>query len=270
MAEFSSVAIPNTEIRKIRSKPTGQEYQIFVGFPYQYTPSEKALPVLYMLDANVGFSAIEFLRMLQHAQEVPEFLLVGIGYPVRHFLETLELRQRDYTPTAAPEMIAQTPSLQLKDEQIEIGRASNFLSFFREELFPFTEDTYRVVPGDRGIIGVSLGGLFALYTLFHHPDTFSRYVICSPSLWWGDGITFTYENEYASTHSHLKARVFMSAGSLEDEDIKGNMLQLSAKLRQRNYEGFNLKTHIFADETHVSGISAAICKGVKVVYSSSA
>jgi hypothetical protein len=62
----------------------------------------------------------------------------------------------------------------------------------------------------------------------------------------------------------------MSAGSLEDEDIKGNMLQLSAKLRQRNYEGFNLKTHIFADETHVSGISAAICKGVKVVYSSSA
>jgi len=261
MAEFSPVTIPNTEIRRIQSKLTGREYQLFVGFPNPYTPAKKALPVLYVLDANLCVGAFEFLRLSQHVKEIHEFILVGIGYPVEHFLETLPLRRCDYTPTVDPTEKAESPTL-------SSGQAAQFLAFIREELFPFIEDTYPVVPGDRGIVGVSLGGLFALYTLFHQPDTFSHYVVCSPSIWWDRAITFAYEQKYAANHRQLKAKVFMSSGSLETDDIKKNMLHLSEQLQQRNYAGLELTTTIFDDETHVSGVAAAICRGVNELYRS--
>jgi uncharacterized protein len=261
MAEFSPVTIPNTEIRRIQSKVTGREYQLFVGFPNPYTPAEKALPVLYMLDANLCVGAFEFLRLSQQMKEIQDFMLVGIGYPVAHFLETVPLRRRDYTPTVDPTEKAESSTL-------SSGQATQFLAFIREELFPFIEDTYPVVPSDRGIVGVSFGGLFALYTLFHQPDTFSRYVICSPSGWWDNEITFVHEEEYAAHHRQLKAKVFISAGSLEDDSIKQNMLKLSEQLQQRNYVGLALTTTILEGETHVSGVAAAICRGVNELYRS--
>lgn len=266
MAEFPCVALPNTEVRTLKSTVADQVYQLYIGLPYNYATVQKALPVLYLLDANIGFGVLEFLRMLQHVHEVPDFLLVGIGYPVYHFMETLELRQRDYTPTVDQKMAAQTASTQPGSEPYEMGGAATFLQFFQAELLPFMMTNYRIDATDRGIVGVSLGGLFALYTLFHQPDLFSRYIIISPSLWWDNQVVFAYEDKLATTRNELKARVFMSAGSLESEDIKDNVIRLAERLCQRNYDGFQLKVQILEGETHVSGVSSAICKGVRAVY----
>ena len=66
---------------------------------------------------------------------------------------------------------------------------------------PFIDEEYRTVQTDRGLYGFSMGGLFTVYTMLHHPDLFQRYIAGSPSLWWNDGITFTYEETFAREHS---------------------------------------------------------------------
>ena len=66
------------------------------------------------------------------------------------------------------------------------GGAANFLRFIREELQPFIDKEYPTIPSDRGYFGDSLGGLFGLYALFNEPETFNRYIIGSPSIWWDE------------------------------------------------------------------------------------
>ena len=67
------------------------------------------------------------------------------------------------------------------------GGAGSFLRFIRQELMPFIQSSYPVRPEEKAIAGSSFGGLFALYTLFHHPDTFNCYIIGSPSIGWDEG-----------------------------------------------------------------------------------
>jgi predicted alpha/beta superfamily hydrolase len=55
------------------------------------------------------------------------------------------------------------------------------VSVLRDEIIPLVERSYRITD-DRGIMGHSLGGLFAAYALFEAPDLFRRYGILSPSL----------------------------------------------------------------------------------------
>jgi predicted alpha/beta superfamily hydrolase len=64
------------------------------------------------------------------------------------------------------------------------GGAEDFLRFVREDLIPFMVSEYRADPADRCFMGSSLGGIFGLYSLFRHSDTFQRYIIGSP---WMEG-----------------------------------------------------------------------------------
>ena len=127
---------------------------------------------------------------------------------------------------------------------------------------------YRTDPTDSTIVGHSFGGLFALYVLFHEPDTFRRYVASSPSLWWDKKVTFEYEREYASKHTKLPAKMFLSVGSLEGPMVS-NVEELVRVLEQRKYVGLEWESHIFEDEGHFSVGGPAICRGISSVFSKS-
>jgi len=137
---------------------------------------------------------------------------------------------------------------------------------------PCANSNYRTDPEDSTIVGHSAGGLFALYVVFHEPDTFRRYVASSPFLWWDQGVTFRYEREYAGKHADLPVKLFLSAGSLEELDglhMTSNLKEFAKILEQRKYEGLELKSHIFEDAAHMSVIGTAICKGITSVFSKS-
>ena len=83
----------------------------------------------------------------------------------------------------------------------------------------------------------SLGGLFGLYTLFNQPDTFNRYIVGSPSIWWGDRAIMKDAEEFVASEKAPDAKVFMSVGALEErggEDASfamvTNMFQLETLL----------------------------------------
>lgn len=277
--QYPQVTIPNTEVRMLSSSIVSQEFKVFVALPRNYADSEKSYPVLYVLDANGFFGMVtETVRCLQLLQELPEMIIVGIGYPVSDYIQTLGLRGRDYTPSIDDEYLRKwlegvSESLVAPLVFNGTGGASYFLQFIREELVPFVHSNYRTNPEDKTIAGDSFGGLFALYTLFHHPNTFNRYIIGSPSIWWDNKITLTYEANYAANNSNLSAKVFMSVGSLEEseDDLNSsamitNMQILAKTLQDRGYDSLELRTHVFEDETHLSVIPTTMSKGLRAVF----
>lgn len=256
--EYKNVTINNTEQHIMSSKIVGDQFKICIALPKNYTETAKIYPVIYLLDANIFFGIVtDTARLLQFGQEIPELVIVGIGYPDDR--KHLHLRSRDYLPTPynIPEIA---------------GGANEFLAFILEELMPYIEERYRINSNDKVLIGDSYSGLFALYTLFHQPEAFKRYIIGSPSIYWDNAVMFDYENIYASTHDNLQAKVFLSVGALEAiyepkfAAMVANVEKLTEILRSRNYHGLELTSHIFDNETHLSVIPATMSRGLRVVF----
>lgn len=256
--ESEKVTISNTEQYIISSKIVSDEFKISVSLPKGYNESTKSYPVLYLLDANIFFGMVtDTVRLLQYGNEVPELIVVGIGYPNES--EHLVLRNRDYLPT-------------YNDMSEKSGGANKFLAFIIDELMPDIEKKYRINVNDSVLAGDSYSGLFALYTIFNKPELFRGYIIGSPSIYWDDRIIFDYENKYAQKSNKLDAKVFLSVGELEAiyepefARMVGNVEKLAEVLNSRNYSGLELTTHIFDDETHQSVIPATMSRGLRIVY----
>lgn len=270
------VAIPNTEVRFISSDIIDDEFKLSIALPQNYAETTTRYPVVYLLDANIFFGMVtETARLLQFGQEIPDCIIVGIGYP--DDAQHLGLRCRDYTPTrddegnrAWLEKISQGRKVPIKFRGS--GGAEQFLAFLCQELMPHLHECYRIDPDDMVLAGDSLGGLFALYTVFHQPATFKRYIIGSPSLYCGDAITFDYEAAYAAAHSDLPVTIFLSSGALEAifepefAAMLSNVARLTELLTSRKYPGLKLISHIFDNETHLSVIPATMSRGLRAVF----
>jgi hypothetical protein len=152
---------------------------------------------------------------------------------------------------------------------------SEAIEFLQVDVIPFVESRYQTQPEQSGFFGDSYGGLFALYALFHAPETFSRYIVGSPSIWWDDRVTLEFEEAYAAGNDDLAAKVFMSVGLLEeDPDVPElvdaamvtNIRELEALLRSREYPSLEIDTHFFPDETHLSVVTSNFSRGLRTLY----
>lgn len=143
--------------------------RINVWLPPQYEATQRAFPVLYMLDGGLGEDFPHVVRTIDglvRAGAIAPLLVVGIENTVR---------RRDLTsPTDVATDRAIAPV---------VGGAPAFRRFVVDELIPAIERRYRCT-GERALVGESLAGLFVLETMFERPDRFERCIAFSPSLWW--------------------------------------------------------------------------------------
>jgi uncharacterized protein len=246
---------------------------LYIKVPASYkTNKEKVYPCWYFTDANLSFPMLANMGGFFEVPVItePEIFIIGIGYKIRDMADWGAWRTRDLTPTNIPSVDAYWTNIfsKITDRQIEVksGGSSKFLEFIAKEVFPFVESNYRASATNRGIGGYSYGGLFSLYILFKQPELFTLYFAGSPSIKYNNGILFTYENEYASTHKDLNAKLFMTAGGAEDSIMTGNVKKMAAQLQSRNYAGLKVETHIFPDETHQSCVPSALMRAFKVLY----
>jgi predicted alpha/beta superfamily hydrolase len=189
--------------------------------------------------------------------DVPRFIAVGIGYPAASsIMQGLVIRARDLTPVVAKADVGGGfPIAGALRPAVESGGAAKFLAFIRDELIPFIDAKYPTNPKDRIYWGDSLGGLFGTYVLFTKPETFNRYILGSPSLWWADEDAIRLGEEYLKTHDDLAANVFIGVGGLEEQGkfrMVTNVLRLERMLRAKKLPGLTLTTRIFPDETHTT------------------
>jgi predicted alpha/beta superfamily hydrolase len=270
---IEGVVIPNTELSKIHSEIIGEDFLIYVQLPMSYKENpEKKYPVWYNTDANRGFPFVAntatFLTF--PPADIPEMIVIGIGYLTKGLEDWAILRTRDLTPTNNPEtdeywtrMISEMSGR--KDINVRSGGAPLFLDFVANELIPYVESEYRVDTENRTLGGYSYGGLFTLYTLFKSPGLFHKYFAGSPSLHYDNEILFSYENEYAELHQDMNAEVFITAGGLE-ENLVDEVIRIKERLLRRDYPSLDLTVQIFENENHRSCVGAAFFRAMYVLH----
>ncbi len=195
------VTLQHTEHRTIASAQIGQTYDLFVSLPEDYATSGKRYPVLFVLD-GWHFPLMASLQNNNiYSGRMPPVIIVNIGHG--RGVNPMPLRARDFTPAK----MANEPAS---------GGAAAFLEFLEKEIIPLVDRTYRTVPTDRGLLGHSHGGTFAIYTLLERPGLFQRIVAASPALMLDHGALL------GSARAKLKAglaspvRLELSAGEQDD------------------------------------------------------
>lgn len=264
--KIKGFSIPGIVQHNFTSKINAVPYQLSVALPFGYSQNDTfRYPVMYIMDGDPNLPLAALIqRNMTYDKELPNVIIVGLGYQVVDFMATVPYRTLDYTPTR----VARSDSEMTANHHIKMvsGGASNFLRVLSEEIIPFIEETYKT-NNDRLLAGHSFGGLFAAYTLFHKPELFDRYLISSPSFYWGNFEVLNEEDQfYMQGHKDLSKKVFISAGSLEPDEMVPDVELLVNKLRSRKYKGLTLTERIFDDETHLSVIPFAISRGLRVLY----
>jgi predicted alpha/beta superfamily hydrolase len=275
--------LADVDSRVVTSAISGRDYQVSVALPFGYADSTKAYPVLYAVDANGQFgTVVEAARILNNfGTQIPQLLIVGIGYPSggrqilieqRRFFDLFPTEDREFEEWHEEWRAGEWPDLGPFDGS---GGGADFLLFLREELIPQIESEYRVDPSDRAMYGHSAGGYFGLYALLEGEGTFNRVVAGSPALFWDDRYFFGLEETYSQSNRELPARVFLSVG-LEEHDQQNpetdcfcmvrNLRRLIETLERRGYEGLEYQVHFFEGENHQSVVPATVSRGLRFIY----
>jgi hypothetical protein len=247
---------------------------LYVKLPWRYDRSNATYPVLFSLDGNRSFPLYSTMSLIYETPgtNTKEIVIVGVGYKtdkdrIRGLTQWAAWRTRDLTPVHQEEIERywkERLSVLLEGENLDVqsGSAPLFLQSLREEIIPFIEANYHVSSTDRGLAGYSYGGLFTLFALFHAPEMFTRYFAGSPTMW--DQL-FEYEEDYASTHDDLQAKVFITTGSRE-ADLLEPVQRILDRLRSRGYPGLEVLTHVFEGEGHSSAYAASVSRALCVLY----
>lgn len=238
-APVTEVTVPRTETITLYSSAADRDYNIYVALPEAYSLRDVDYPVIYLLDGDRDFIwATEYSRWLSFINVIPRAIIVGIDNSLH--------RDQDLLPK--------------NQEGVE-----NFVTFLQEELIPYIDSNYRTIPTDRTLSGASHGGLFALYTLFHKPEMFNRYIVTSPPLF-KDDLIFKYEEEFASNHSKLPVKLYLSIGGLEATTFITYLEELYERLEGRNYSGLDIYMVVIEDEKHMTTLIQGLIYGLRTVF----
>jgi hypothetical protein len=278
--DLGRATLSATRSYALRSRAVDQTFVIDVARPAVRVPDGQRLPVVYVLDGDGAFGvAAQAARMMQmEAGGLPPMVVVGIGYryssPQLAMAEHGAWRTRDFTPSVDADSQARTRAA-LREAgflaEVDYGGAAAFLTFITDELKPFIIDRFAADPEDQTLVGMSLGGLFALQALFDPSAPFRRYVILSPALWWDNDMIFAREAAYSVQSADLPARVFLGVGGREDEDGAPywpvtKLAKMAAVLRERRYPSLEVTHHVFPEETHMSVFPGAFVRGLRAVF----
>ena len=249
IARYPQVPIANSRLQNLKSSIVGREYQVKIRLPEDYASTTRLYPVLYLLDGDHAFAmATDIVQYLIYGQHIPDLIIASPAYDSKKLPAEggKNMRDRDLIPFPTP-YNDMTPG------------AGPYLEFFEQELIPFVQSNYRVLPNDRTLWGYSSGGVFALFALFEKPHLFQRYVIVDGF----DDIFLKIEELYAAQHVDLSARVCISAPP-SDLDSK----KLFDLLNRRNFSSLRSEFVQLNDLGHFTIGAEGLTKGLVSVFGS--
>ena len=249
--------------------------EVTVIAPLLGVPPGVKLPAVYVLDPLLMLDLVSGTKRLFDVFSggaVSPAYVIGVGYVDP---DPASRRLRDCTPT-----VADLPRGLLHPNALGSGGAARFLDCLRQEIIPHLEQNCPLDPSARLLVGYSISGLFGAYTLLTHPDSFARYLLISPSLWWDNSWIFRQEASWAGAHSDLPAKVMLVVGEAEERPGGGwpnlslpdevglalrqvsNVRELGQRLADRHYPGLHLRTMIIPDGYHITALPGEISLGL--------
>jgi enterochelin esterase-like enzyme len=247
IAQYPKVPIANSQLRNIKSSIVGREFQVKIRLPEEYDITTQLYPVLYLLDGDHAFAmATDIVQYLIYGQHIPDLIIASPAYDSKKLPDEggKNMRDRDLIPFPTP-YNDMTPG------------ADQYLGFFQQELIPFMQSNYRVVPNDRSLWGYSSGGVFALHALFAKPDLFQRYVVVDGF----DDEFLKIEETYAMKHTDLSVRLCMSAPPSDSGSTR-----LFDLLNGRNFPNFRSEFVQLNDLGHFAISAEGLTKGLVSVF----
>ena len=154
-----STKFENVSLILLKSNVLSETRKLFIHFPSEYA-NGKHFPVLYLLDGEMVDQYEEALNCIQTNRNIEPHIIVGI--------ETVKNRNRDLIPLR-------------EDGGSSGGGADKFLEFIVSELQPYINKTYRT-NGENILYGASNAGLFTLYSMLKHTESFSGYISNSATI----------------------------------------------------------------------------------------
>ena len=210
---------------RFRSRFLRNQRDLIVYTPPGYADqTARRFPVLYLQDGqNLFDGATSFIpgqdwhvgRTADAAidnRAVEPLIIVGI-YNTR-------ARVSEYTPTHVPKLGG--------------GRADRYAKFLIEEVKPFVEREYRVLPGSlhAGIGGSSLGGLVSLYLGLKHSAIFGKIAALSPSVWWNQLFIHRFVK---ALRVERRPRIWLDIGTREGARMVEDVERFRDLLLQRGW-----------------------------------
>jgi hypothetical protein len=243
----------NSDIVSLKSAYTGQTHELIIVYPdsYRSNPNKK-YPVLYFTDGYWDTPVLAgAYGNLVYDKMTPEFIMVGLSYP--DGTDYGSARVRDYTYTS----MGMAPGS---------GKGDQFLNFLEKEVAPLIESKYQGDKDNRTLAGASLGGLFTLGAAMKTPDFFTGYIALSPAVIWDGGAVFKLEDALAKQSPQLKARMFISVGSLEPAQFRGSIEQFEKQLASHQYKGLQLQSVTIEGMGHGTSKLEGYLRGLKWVW----
>ena len=192
----------------VKSQFVEDARDVIVYLPPDYgSAQDRRYPVLYLHDGQNLFDAAtafagndwgldELAEELIQAGEIQPLIIVGI-------YNAGAKRMAEYT--------------HVRDRRGRGGRARNYARLIVEDLKPFIDSEYRTRPdrANTGLGGSSLGGLVTLYLGLHHPDTFGKLIVMSPSIWWANRAIL---REVRKLRQRLPQKIWLDIGTCEGQN----------------------------------------------------
>ena len=287
-AAFAPQPVPYSNARNVQfdmpSKISGRTYRIFVHTP-RTPPPPGGYPVLFISDGNTTFPITAGQAELEGLMG-GHMLVVAIGYPTDDPGALISVRTRDLTPS--PPMPPPPPGSGMSAKPEDYGGGEQFYRFITEELRPSIAATYKVDPKDQSLYGHSLGGLFTLGVLFHHPDAFRGFIASSPSIWWNDREVLKGEADFSKAVESGRAqpRILIEVGGMEQTPpakppgmstaqyeaakagmersrMVGNAVDLADRLSKlKGGPGYEVRKQVFEREDHISTMAASMSRAL--------
>jgi predicted alpha/beta superfamily hydrolase len=241
---------------------TGETYRILVSYPATPAPPE-GFPVLYVLDGNAMFAGFAETRRIQEASDVGKSIIVGVGYPGDQAYSTRRL----YDLTGGP----MPPPWRDRFVKERTGGWDLFLDFLTGKLRTEIATRFRINPNRQALFGHSLGGLFAIHTLYERPNAFHAIIAASPSLFWHDREMLQAERDFAARLRAGKiprvSRLMIVAGDREETALEQWDSEAFIK-RMEPLSAFGLRTRaeIYTGEGHMTVPSRAVSNTLRFAF----
>ncbi|MCO7126539.1 alpha/beta hydrolase-fold protein [Sporolactobacillus shoreicorticis] len=263
-------SIPDTQHWELKSENVACTYQIFTYKPNVPAP-EEGYPVLYVLDANATFGSIVEAVRLQTRQPkgYDPTVVVGIGYQTDGPFD-ITGRFRDFTVEAADNELLPRGDGKSWPKN---GGADAFLKFINEELKPEIQTQFSINTNRQALFGHSLGGFFALYTLFTNPSAFQCYIAGSPSIWWKNRYLIELEKSFSEKvtadqgESAEVSKLLLAVGGKEVDFMIADAEQMYQQLRA-DVPNLHVAYRLFKGEDHVPVIHPLISKALRFMLDS--
>jgi predicted alpha/beta superfamily hydrolase len=130
------------------------------------------------------------------------------------------------------------------------GQIAILLDWVTNHLMPALTAELNLVPPPLGAVvgGSSMGGLAALWSHFHYPQSFGGALVMSPSLWVANQAIFV---DIAAQPNPPVSRIYLDAGAREDKGkVVDAVKRMAEHLVERDYDSDRLMWRADAKGTH--------------------